>query len=87
MIVFGQFLNFSVFFRLGKTGVFYGAQFDYPVPWVSAFPFSFIRHPQYLGVLLSIWGFFIVMRFPNDDWLYLPLLQTAYYVWGVYHEP
>jgi hypothetical protein len=32
--------------------------------------------------LLSIWGFFVIMRFPHDDWILLPLLQTFYYVLG-----
>ena len=36
---------------------------------------------------MSIWGFLIVMCFPHADWIYLPLLQTAYYAWGAYHEP
>lgn len=87
LFVFGQILNFSVFLRLGNVGVFYGAQFGHAVPWVQGFPFSVLRHPQYLGVLLSIWGFFVVMRFPNPDWLYLPLLETVYYAWGAYQEP
>lgn len=87
LIALGQLLNFSVFRRLGNVGVFYGAQFDYSVPWVSGFPFSLFRHPQYLGALLSIWGFFVVMRFPNIDWIYIPLLETVYYAWGAYHEP
>jgi len=85
-IVAGQFLNFSVFYRLGKIGVFYGNKFGYVVPWCREFPFSLLRHPQYMGVLLSIWGFFLAMRFPHDDWYILPTLQTAYYVLGAYLE-
>lgn len=87
LFVGGQILNFSVFLRLGNVGVFYGAQFGHAVPWVRGFPFSVLRHPQYLGVLLSIWGFFVIMRFPNPDWFYLPLLETVYYAWGACHEP
>lgn len=87
LIVFGQVLNFSVFLRLGNVGVFYGAQFGHAVPWVAGFPFCVMRHPQYMGVLLSIWGFFVVMRFPHGDWCYLPLLETLYYAWGAYQEP
>jgi hypothetical protein len=87
LIAFGQTLNFSVFSRLGTVGVFYGAQLGHTVPWIEGFPFSVFRHPQYLGTLMSIWGFFIVMRYPNPDWIILPLLQTAYYAWGAYHEP
>jgi len=82
----GQLLNLSVFHRLGKTGVFYGNRFGYAVPWCNRFPFSVLRHPQYVGTLLSIWGFFLVMRFPHPDWVVLPLLETAYYTVGSYVE-
>jgi hypothetical protein len=79
-------LNMSVFYRLGKVGVFYGRQLGYEIPWCRAFPFSLLRHPQYVGTLLSIWGFFLVMRFPHNDWYLLPTLETVYYVLGAYFE-
>jgi methylene-fatty-acyl-phospholipid synthase len=82
----GQVLNLSVFHRLGRTGVFYGNRFGQAVPWCDRFPFSVLRHPQYVGTLLSIWGFFLVMRFPQPDWVVLPLLETAYYTLGSYVE-
>jgi phosphatidyl-N-methylethanolamine N-methyltransferase len=82
----GQFLNASVFWRLGETGVFYGNRYGYEVPWCSEFPFSLLKHPQYAGTLLSIWGFFLLMRFPHPDWLVLPALETVYYVAGAYLE-
>lgn len=86
LLVVGQGLNLSVFYRLGKSGVFYGQRFGYTIPWCHAFPFSCLAHPQYLGVLLSIWGFFLCMRFPYDDWVVLPLIETVYYVLGAYYE-
>jgi phosphatidyl-N-methylethanolamine N-methyltransferase len=86
LIVVGQILNASVFYRLGKVGAFYGERFGYEVPWCRKFPFSWFKHPQYTGALLSIWGFFLVMRFPHDDWYILPALETAYYVLGAYFE-
>ncbi len=70
----------------GQVGVFYGNKFGYPTRWVRKFPFSCLRHPQYIGALLSIWGFFLVMRFPQDDWYLLPALETLYYVLGAYWE-
>jgi len=82
LILVGQALNVSVFRRLGKTGVFYGVRFGYQVPWVEGFPFSLLKHPQYVGTVLSIWGFFMIMRFPNDDWIVLPALETLYYALG-----
>jgi phosphatidyl-N-methylethanolamine N-methyltransferase len=85
-IVAGQLLNFSVFYRLGRIGVFYGNKFGYEIAWSRAFPFSFLKHPQYVGVVLSIWGFFLAIRFPHDDWYLLPMLETTYYVLGIHFE-
>jgi hypothetical protein len=86
LIAIGQGLNFSVFYRLGTVGVFYGNRFGYQVPWNHKFPFSIVDHPQYVGALLSIWGFFLLMRFPHDDWYLLPVLETVYYFCGAYFE-
>ncbi|MDN5869642.1 MAG: hypothetical protein L0H73_02805 [Nitrococcus sp.] len=87
LLAAGAALNLSVFYRLGSTGVFYGKQFGYDVPWINGFPFSVLKHPQYIGALISIWGFFLIMRFPHDDWFVLPVLETAYYAVGAYYEP
>ena len=86
LLVVGQILNVSVLYRLGKVGVFYGNKFGYEIPWCRAFPFSVLEHPQYVGTVLSIWGFFLVMRFPYDDWYLLPIVETMYYVLGAYFE-
>ena len=56
------------------------------VAWVRGLPFSLLKHPHYVGTLLSIWGFFVLMRFPHGDWIVLPLLETAYYAIGAYYE-
>jgi methylene-fatty-acyl-phospholipid synthase len=86
LIVIGQALNLGVFVQLGKIGVFYGNKLGYYVPRCERFPFSLLRHPQYVGAVLSIWGFFMTTRFPHDDWYVLPVLQTGYYVAGAYLE-
>ena len=86
LIMIGQGLNLSVFYRLGNIGVFYGNKFGYDVPWIRKFPFSITDHPQYVGALLSVWGFFLVARFPHDDWYFLPMLETAYYLAGAHFE-
>jgi len=86
LIAIGQLLNICAFVRLGKIGIFYGNKFGYQVPWCRDFPFSVLRHPQYVGAVLSIWGFFMTTRFPYDDWFLLPVLQTGYYVAGAYLE-
>jgi methylene-fatty-acyl-phospholipid synthase len=86
LIAVGQALSASVFRRLGPTGVFYGSAFGYELRWHDEFPFNLIRHPQYVGAVLSIWGFFLVLRFPAPDWFALPLLETGYYVIGMRFE-
>lgn len=78
----GQTLNLAVFQRLGRTGVFYGDRFGFDAPWVDAFPFSVCRHPQYTGTVLTIWGLFLIARFPHADWWALPALETLYYAIG-----
>lgn len=85
-IALGQLLNWRVFALLGKNGVFYGNRFGYRVEWRDEFPFSLFEHPQYAGALLSIWGLFLIMRFPHDDWYWLPALETLYYGIGAYLE-
>ena len=86
LVLIGQTLNWSVFYRLGAIGVFYGDRLGYDILWCRAFPFSWLRHPQYVGTVLSIWGLFAALRFPRDDWALLPVLETAYYVVGTYLE-
>ena len=86
LVIIGQVLNLSVFYRLGSVGVFYGNRFGYEVPWCTGFPFSLIDHPQYVGALISIWGFFLAMRYPYPDWYLLPLLETLYYGVGARFE-
>jgi phosphatidyl-N-methylethanolamine N-methyltransferase len=84
--VAGQVLVVSTFYRLGRAGVFFGDRFGYAVPRCRAFPFSLLAHPQYVGTLLTIWGGFMLVRFPHDDWWALPLLETVYYLGGMWLE-
>ncbi len=62
-IAAGQALNVSVFRRLGKVGVFYGNSFGYTVSWCQRFPFNWFEHPQYVGTVIAIWGFFLRCAF------------------------
>lgn len=82
LIAFGQVLNLGVMIRLGSEGVFYGNRFGRSVTWQTGFPFSLVAHPQYVGALMSIWGFMLAMRFPNTDWVVLPLVSSLYYMLG-----
>ena len=86
LVAIGQCLNLMTFLRLGRLGVFYGVRFGHSVPWCDAFPFSVLRHPQYVGAVLSIWGLFLMTRFPAADWCWLPLLETLYYALGAHFE-
>ena len=86
LVVVGQVLNLSVFYRLGSVGVFYGNRFGYEVPWCTEFPFSLMVHPQYAGALLSIWGLFLALQFPRADWYAIPALESVYYALGAYFE-
>ena len=82
LIAAGQAWNLSVFKRLGKVGVFYGNRLGHSVSWCRRFPFTWFEHPQYVGTVIAIWGFFIAMRFPAPDWILIPLLETIYYTAG-----
>ena len=86
LIAAGQALNVGVFYRLGHTGVFYGNRFGHEIPWCRDFPFSVVAHPQYVGAVLTIWGVFLILRFPYGDWLVLPTLETVYYALGARFE-
>ena len=66
--------------------MYYGVRFGHEVPWCRDFPFSLLKHPQYVGAVMSIWGFFLVMRFPHGDWFVLPALEAVYYALGAYCE-
>lgn len=56
----GQLFNAAIYAAIGQNGVYYGNRFGATLgPWVTGFPFNVPlvgRHPQYFGVLLSIWG-------------------------------
>jgi len=86
LIFVGQTLNFGVFYRLGLVGVFYGNRFGREIPWCRDFPFSLAEHAQYTGAVISIWGFFLAVRYPFPDWYLLPALETVYYALGAHLE-
>ena len=50
-----QVLNLAVYQLLGSKGVYYGAKFGKKVSWHRGFPFNIVRHPQYVGAVLTIW--------------------------------
>ncbi|KAL9267028.1 Phosphatidyl-N-methylethanolamine N-methyltransferase-like protein [Drosera capensis] len=43
-----------VYQLLGEAGVYYGVRFGKTVPWVSEFPFGYVKDPQYVGSILTL---------------------------------
>ena len=39
-----------------------------------------LSHPQYVGTLLTIWGGFLLVRFPDNDRYALPVVETIYHL-------
>lgn len=78
LIVIGQGLNVAVFNALGGIGVYYGYEFGYSVKMVTCFPYnvSWISDPQYIGVILTIWGIYLVAGASSFS---VPLLETFWY--------
>ncbi|GLJ49494.1 hypothetical protein SUGI_1048770 [Cryptomeria japonica] len=56
LIISGQYLNFKVYQLLGESGTYYGVRFGNNIPWVTDFPFGYIKDPQYTGCILSVLG-------------------------------
>jgi Phospholipid methyltransferase len=49
--------HFRVYQLLGEAGTYYGVRFGKTVPWVTEFPFGYIKDPQYTGSVLSLLAF------------------------------
>ena len=47
-------LFFRVYQLLGESGTYYGVRFGKKIPWVTEFPFGYIKDPQYVGSMLSL---------------------------------
>eukprot|EP00927_Polykrikos_kofoidii_P077488 TRINITY_DN74424_c0_g1_i1.p1 TRINITY_DN74424_c0_g1~~TRINITY_DN74424_c0_g1_i1.p1 ORF type:complete len:251 (-),score=40.68 TRINITY_DN74424_c0_g1_i1:102-779(-) len=62
LLVPGQILNIGIYRAIGNNGVYYGCKLGKPVPWASGFPFNIgLRHPQYVGAVLSWAGMFTLL--------------------------
>lgn len=46
-------LNAVVTYKLGFRGVYYGFRLGHDVPSVTSFPFSWMRHPQYVASVMG----------------------------------
>ena len=61
LVAAGQTLNARVYQLLGESGVYYGARFGQRIPWVHAWPYSHMRDPQYIGVLITLAGLSLLL--------------------------
>jgi methylene-fatty-acyl-phospholipid synthase len=56
LIGIGQVLNAGIFRAIGHKGVYYGFKLGHVIPWAEGFPFTVVRHPQYVGSVATVWG-------------------------------
>jgi len=79
-VLLGQTLNFAMYAAIGNDGVYYGFKLGRTIPWCFGFPFNVgLRHPQYVGVVLTLWGGLLVLLSPALAETGLP---QAILVWG-----
>ncbi|XP_038975030.1 phosphatidyl-N-methylethanolamine N-methyltransferase-like [Phoenix dactylifera] len=74
----GQYLNFKVYQLLGEAGTYYGVRFGKSVPWVTEFPFGYIKDPQYIGSILSLLASLCWVPF---QYVFLWLLGYLFMMW------
>lgn len=66
--VIGQLLNYSVYKKIGVSGVYYGRELGVipaSLPFVQGFPFI-IPHPMYVGACMSIYGTLQIMGYDRS---------------------
>merc|ERR1712061_663364 len=80
LVPVGQALNGGMYGAIGNAGVYYGFKLGKTVPWATGFPFNVgLRHPQYVGVVLTLWGALTVVMCGEVVRMGLPQLVI---VWG-----
>lgn len=82
LLICGTALNSLVYRKLGYNGVYYGFKFGHKVEWNTGFPFNVVRHPQYVGSLLSFAGLGCLVAHPGiqNEIITLFLLQVIAYI-------
>lgn len=84
LVAFGQFLNYRVYALLGSDGVYYGCRFGLKLEWVTAWPYSHISNPQYVGCVLTLLGGALFLPFAATV---NGLASYAYLCWLERYEP
>ena len=64
LLIFGQILNLSVYYKLGVVGVYYGNKLGFKTNWIFSFPFNYFSNPQYLGCIFTLCGLFGLIDLP-----------------------
>lgn len=82
LVGYGQSLNAGIFSAIGHAGVYYGFKLGSKVPWVTGWPFDTVKHPQYVGSVLTVWGMaaLVAGQAPLAPLLQLAAYWTALYV-------
>ena len=78
LILLGQTLNISVYYRLGIKGVYYGSKLGFMLPYITTFPYNIgIHNPQYIGCMLTFFGLYPLLS-PR----YILYTSSLYYISG-----
>ena len=56
VMLVGQFLNSHIYNKIGLAGVYYGTRLGENIPWVHDIIFDTIKHPQYIGCIMTLVG-------------------------------
>lgn len=51
----------AIYKAIGVDGVYYGTKLGAKVPWCTDFPFNVVAHPQYVGSVLTVLGFTVLV--------------------------
>lgn len=69
---------FRVYQLLGEAGTYYGVRFGKNIPWVTEFPFGYIKDPQYVGSILSLLACLCWVPF---QYIFLWILGYVFMIW------
>merc|ERR1712228_796583 len=90
LLAVGQVLNVTVYRAIGKDGVYYAKQFGMPtLPWYEGFPYNVLENPQYVGVIMTCWGIYVILGDslnPLDIFYCVPWAFTIIYGWSILYE-
>jgi len=87
LVLLGAHLNASVYSAIGANGVYYGFKMGKHVPWVTGYPFTIWRHPQYTGAACIYGGYALLVNYLSAGvWITILFQAWAYAVTGIMEE-